>query len=106
MGFLISDGYQKKTSTERESERFDYWHDIICDEFVQLDCEKCVDGEFAGELRGGVWVGSLRFSEVWSDPQIVTRSKQQIAKSTTEDFLISFQLEQQGLVRQGGAKHC
>lgn len=102
MGFLISDGYQKKTSTEREGERFDYWHDIICDEFVQLDCEKYVDGEFAGELRGGVGVGSLRFSEVWSDPQIVRRSKQQIAKSTTEDFLISFQLEQQGLVRQGG----
>ncbi len=30
------------------------------------------------------------------------RSKRQIAKSTEADFLISFQIENQGLIRQNG----
>ena len=47
-------------------------------------------------------MADLRFSEVISDPQVVHRSKHQIAKSTEEDFLISFQIAQQGLVRQDG----
>jgi hypothetical protein len=27
---------------------FDYWRDIICDEFVKLDCEKMETGNFVG----------------------------------------------------------
>lgn len=102
MAFLISDGYQKRTLDLNEQERFDYWRDIICDEFVKLDCEKTEHGDFIGELRGGVGIADLRFAEVVSDPQLVKRSKRQIAKSTEADFLISFQLAQQGLVRQNG----
>ncbi|MCF7981547.1 MAG: helix-turn-helix domain-containing protein [Pseudomonadales bacterium] len=99
---LIPEGYQKSTSDIPEHERFDYWRDMICDEFVKLDCEKVKQGSFVGQIRGGVGVSSLRFSEVISDPQLVRRSKRQIAKSTEEEFLISFQLVEQGLVRQDG----
>lgn len=102
MSQLIPEGYQKSTSDIPERERFDYWRDLICDEFVKLDCEEVVKGSFTGEIRGGVGVSSLRFSEVISDPQLVRRSKKQIAKSTEEEFLISFQLVQQGVVRQDG----
>ncbi len=102
MTFLISEGYKKRTADLAEPERFDYWRDIICDEFVKLDCEKVVEGDFIGELRGGVGIADLRFSEVLSNPQVVTRSKQRIAKSTEADFLISFQIAEQGLIRQSG----
>jgi len=102
MAFLITDGYQKSTVELAEHERFDYWREIICDEFVKLDCEKGSPMNFRGELRGGVGVANLRFSEVLSGPQLVVRSKRQVAKSTEEDFLISFQLANQGLVRQAG----
>jgi len=102
MDFLISDGYSKRTSECSERERFDYWRDAVCDEFVRLDCEKVESGRFTGELRGGVGVSSLRFSEVIADPQFVQRSKKQIANSTEEDFLISFQLASQGIIRQNG----
>ena len=102
MANLIFGGYQKKTAELQENQRLDYWRDIICDEFVNLDCEKVKAGDFIGELRGGVGVADLRFAEVISDPQLVRRSKRQIAKSTEADFLISFQLKQQGLVRQSG----
>lgn len=99
---LILGGYRKNTSELRERDRLDYWRDIICDEFVQLDCRKVAAGDFVGELHGGVGISELRFSEVIADPQHVVRSRRQIAKSTEADFLISFQVEQRGLIRQNG----
>lgn len=102
MANLISSGYRKKTSNLRERDRLDFWRDIICDEFVQLDCRKVTVGDFIGELHGGVGISELRFSEVIADPQYVVRSRRQIAKSTEADFLISFQVEQRGLICQNG----
>ena len=100
MSFLIGDGYHKTTSDVPDRESFTYWRDLICDEFVQLDCEPVVEGDFKGELRGGGSVSDLRFSEVITDPQKVIRSRRRIAQSTEEEFLISFQVAQQGVVRQ------
>lgn len=102
MQLLLSGGNHKNTSCLAESQRFDYWRDAICDEFVNLDCEPVNNTAFSGELNGGVGVSDLRFSEVLSDAQVVHRSKRQIAKSTEADFLISFQLEKRCLVRQDG----
>lgn len=102
MANLILSGYRKSTSELRKRDRLDYWRDIICDEFVQLDCEKVTPGNFIGELHGGVGISQLRFSEVIADPQVVVRSPRQIAKATKADFLISFQVEQRGLIRQNG----
>ncbi len=99
---LILSGYRKSTSELRKQDRLDFWRDIICDEFVQLDCEKVTPGDFIGELHGGVSISQLRFSEVIADPQFVVRSRRQIARSTQADFLISFQVEQRGLIRQNG----
>ncbi len=102
MNYLINEGYSKNTSDIAPREGFDYWKDLICDEFVCLDCEQTGGEFFRGELRGGVSIADLRFAEVISDPQNVIRSPRQIAKSTEEDFLISFQVSQQGIVRQNG----
>ena len=70
-----------------------------------LDCEKGTDindSAFNAELRGGKALSSLRFAEVQSAPHIAKRSKTQIGKSTEADFLISFQIANQGIVRQNG----
>jgi AraC-like DNA-binding protein len=104
MGHVITDGYRKRTADHRPGERFAYWCDFICDEFVKLDCEHRGKQDFDGELRGGVGIGKLRFSEVISDAQLVTRSRRQIARSGEADFLISFQLAQQGLIQQSGRR--
>ncbi len=102
MAFLISSGYQKSTAAHAREDRLDYWRGIVCDEFVKLDCEQVQAGNFDGELRGGVGVADLQFAEIISDPQYVERTRRQIARSTEAEFLISFQLAQQGLVRQSG----
>jgi len=107
MTFFISDGYRKRADDCGESSRnFDYWSDIVCDEFVKLDCEQSSSFDnkqpFSAELRGGSALSLLRFAEVVANPHRVKRSKNQISRSTEEDFLISFQLAQQGIVRQNG----
>ena len=99
--YLLEGRYQKETSDLKDRDRADYWRDIICDEYVKLDCGKMAR-DFKGELRGGGMVGDLQFSEVVADAQFVQRSKRQIAKYAESDFLISFQLEERGLVRQNG----
>ena len=99
---MISGGYIKSTSPLKEKERLDYWRDLVCQEYVKLDCSKVTSDEFEGELRGGVGIGDLRFSEVISCPQYVERTKEQIAKSREADFLISFQMQNRGLIKQNG----
>ena len=99
--YLLEGDYRKSTAELGQNERCDYWRDLICDEFVKLDCGKMA-ADFRGELRGGEILGDLKFSEVVADPQFVERSKRQIAKFAESDFLISFQLEERGLVRQSG----
>jgi AraC-like DNA-binding protein len=106
MGFFISDGYRKNAQDVGDKKHhFENWSDIVCNEFVQLDCIKTdanADQKFYGELRGGVGIGDVSFAEVISDSHQVVRSKQQISKTSEADFLISFQLAQQGIVRQSG----
>lgn len=102
MSFIVLDGYQKSTANLPEKEQFDFWREAVCDEFVKLDCKQTEAGSFNGEIRGGIGVPNLKFSEVFSDPQVVERSKYQISKSTEAEFLISFQLAKQGVVRQSG----
>tara|TARA_R110001599_G_scaffold353462_1_gene592925 strand:+ start:25487 stop:26464 length:978 start_codon:yes stop_codon:yes gene_type:complete len=102
MDFIIPGGYIKSTVKSAESEGFDFWREVICDEFVKLDCERAESGEFRAALKRGVHMADLRFAEVISDPQVVHRTKGQISRSTEEDFLISFQVSQHGMVRQDG----
>ncbi|MCY4344751.1 MAG: helix-turn-helix domain-containing protein [Gammaproteobacteria bacterium] len=98
---LLAGSYEKDTSDFQESDRREYWREVICDEFVRLDCDR-LSKDFRGRLHGGNAVGELRFAEVLADPQRVERSRRQIAKYSEADFLISFQLSGNGLVRQNG----
>lgn len=102
MGFLLSEGYEKTTASQAENHRFDYWRETICDEYVQLDCDSQKKSQFNGVMRGGVNVSKLQFSEIEADSQHVVRSSSQIAKSQRDDFLISFQMRERGLVCQSG----
>ena len=99
--FLIPKGHTCSTEDVTEKERLEYWIDMICCEFVQLDCSTDQKRNFRAELRG-CELDNIRVSEVGADPQHVTRSKKQIAKSTEREFLLSLQLEDTGIVNQDG----
>lgn len=89
------------TSQVAQRERFAYWRDMICDVFVQLDCERIGDGSFAGMLINRQ-VGPLQVTQVGSDAQHVVRSRAQIAKGREDDFLVSLQVVGEGHVLQDG----
>jgi AraC-like DNA-binding protein len=99
---LLNTGYKKNTEAVNDHERFDYWRESICHEFVELDCDSIKRDGFSGELRGGAGISGVRFAEVISDAQEVKRTKQQLVRSDRDDFLISFQLSNTGIVRQRG----
>lgn len=105
MSIILLDGYQKSSKTiDKTQEQFSYWNDIICDEYVHLDCERPKGTDnysaFDAELRGGMSLDKMRFSEVIANAHKVERTKSHIAKATKEDYLISFQLSSQGVIRQ------
>ena len=99
--FLLPKGHIISTEEVDEKEQLEYWIDMICDEFVQLDCTTAQRKDFKGKLRG-IEFDKIRVSEVSADPQDVTRSRKQIAKSTESEFLLSLQLEDVGFVNQDG----
>lgn len=99
--FLVSRGTVCSTADVDEKERLEYWIDLVCDEFVQLDCVAERKRNFSGMIRG-CGLEDIRISEVNADPQQVTRSRKQIAKSAESEFLLSLQLEEVGVVRQDG----
>ncbi len=102
MSFVLQKGYTRSTVDVAGANREEYWCDAICQEYVKLDCNVTAGDTFKGAVRGGVALSTLKFSEVIADPQYVKRDKVSIAQATEEDFLISFQLSQEGFVRQGG----
>ena len=99
--FLIPKGHTTSTEDVPEKERLEYWIDLICDEFVQLDCSTDQKTDFRGEIRG-CELDDIRISEVGASRQRVIRSKKQIAKSTEREFKLSLQLEDTGIVNQDG----
>ncbi|MEM7283605.1 MAG: helix-turn-helix domain-containing protein [Pseudomonadota bacterium] len=105
MEFIITNGYQKDVEQFDGSARFDFWRDVVSEQYVKLDCDgmnpENIRG-FTGSLRGGLGLGPVRFSEVISDPQIAIRSRRQITQANEDDFLISFQIEKECVVSQNG----
>ena len=99
--YLITKAPVHSTEYATDKEQLEYWIDLICDEFVHLDCFADKNGHFNGRLCG--WnLDDIRISEVSAAPQHVIRSKKQIAKSTEREFLLSLQMECTGIVSQDG----
>ena len=83
-------------------ERLALWTDLICDVYVQLDCDALVAPDaFQGDIRKDR-LATLDLSQVTSCPQDVHRTSRQIAKATEDYFLVSIQTQGTGRVRQDG----
>jgi AraC-like DNA-binding protein len=85
------------TETVSPVDRLDYWREVICAVYVQLDVEPVAREQFAGSVSLTSW-GNTRISTVGSQGQIVNRRP----GATTEDCLISLQVSGVGRVSQAG----
>ena len=89
------------TESVRERERLDYWRDIVCDTFVELECRAGADRGFYGSIESRD-LGDIRLAKVSSTAQHVVRTSSRIARSDLEYFFLSLQLHGRGCHKQDG----
>ncbi len=95
MTFLLN------TDTVPPRERLAYWTDMICNTYVQLDCEAIRSDRFSGSINSQSMPG-LDLSVVASGTQKVLRTPRQIARANDDYFLVSIQTQGKGVLRQDG----
>jgi len=89
------------TDSVAPTHRLPYWRDLVCDTFVELSCKSAENRGFYGEIESRE-IADAKYSLVRSTKHHVQRDKSRIAKSNSEDFLLSLQVVGQGTVIQDG----
>jgi AraC-like DNA-binding protein len=90
------------TATVEPARRLAYWVDMVCDTYVQLDCDppdgaSAIEGEIAADT-----LATLRLSRVTATAQHVRRTPAKVASSSDDYFLVSIQTHGRGRVLQDG----
>lgn len=84
------------------SQRVAYWTDLVCDTYVQLECDAYERGaDIEGEIAADS-LATLRLSRVTATGQVVRRTPAKIARASEDYFLVSIQTEGRGVVSQDG----
>ncbi|WP_321389812.1 helix-turn-helix domain-containing protein [Emcibacter sp.] len=92
---------QLSTDFVHKRARADYWREVICRSFVELDCVTAQTEDFFGSVDNSP-LGKGTISRVVSTRQNVERNKSLIARSSADHFLLSLQLNGRGLIIQDG----
>jgi AraC-like DNA-binding protein len=82
--------------------RLAYWADMVCDAYVQLDCEAPAGASTIEGSISSAEVGTLSLSQVTASAQLVRRTPTRIARANEDYFLVSIQTAGQGVITQDG----
>ena len=90
------------TAAVEPSQRLAYWVDMVCDTYVELECDPSegaagIEGEIAADT-----LATLRLSRVTATAQHVRRTAAKVAASSDDYFLVSIQTEGLSMVSQDG----
>lgn len=88
------------TSDVHPRDRLDYWRDVACRAFVELDC-RAAEPDFFATIRSGT-LSQLGLSIVESAPCEVVRTAQDIKRSKADDILLSLQMSGSSILVQDG----
>jgi AraC-like DNA-binding protein len=81
------------TESVGDRDRFDYWHDVICRLYVQLEAHPLDPGaRFAGDVTG-LAAGPVQLTRVTSGPHQAERTRAAIARADDHYFLVSLVLD-------------
>jgi AraC-like DNA-binding protein len=82
------------------SRRLAFWTDLVCDTYVQLDCDAAAGrATIEGDIRADEFA-TLQLSKVTATPQIVRRTAAKIAHASEDYFLVSIQTRGEGVILQ------
>ncbi len=90
------------TNSVAQNQRLAFWTDMVCDTYVQLDCEppagaSSVEGDIVANQ-----LATLHLSRVTASAQRVSRTPAKIARASEDYLLVSIQTQGQGVVSQDG----
>ena len=89
------------TSSVPESERFEYWMDMVCALYARLDCERPPTPEVFGEIEFSR-LGALDLTRVTSNVRHVRRKPSLIRDDGRDLLLVHIQRQGRGIVLQDG----
>jgi len=90
------------TQAVEPSRQLAYWTEMVCDTYVQLDCDAAADARtIAGEIAVDQ-LATLQLSRVTATAQHVRRTPARIARASEDYFLVSIQSHGTGAVVQDG----
>lgn len=81
--------------------RLAFWQEVVCNTFVQLDCETADETRFEGRLLSRP-IADLTITDVTASQQRVVRTPRRVACSENEFVLVSLALEGRAGVLQSG----
>ena len=90
------------TASVDARQRVAFWTDLVCDTYVQLECDahagaEAIDGEIVADQ-----LATLALSRVTATAQKVRRTPAKIARASEDYFLVSIQTQGRGCVTQDG----
>ncbi|WP_428242382.1 helix-turn-helix domain-containing protein [Gynuella sp.] len=88
--FLIHKHGSQTLSTQHiaRQERFDFWMEVVCREFIKMDCRLLTDNDFNGSLRNHR-LNEIGFTEIHSQPQAFIRTNRHLSHLDEDPMLVS-----------------
>lgn len=87
------------TSEIAPRDRFAFWREAVCESYVQLDCNSPRPDTFHGEIQLHR-MSQISASVVGGSEQLVRRRRRDIGRASEAFFLVSLQLENDGMIEQ------
>lgn len=82
-------------------DRSEYWRQVVCRTFIELDVSQGKAAGFRGSVRTCAY-GDLRATRITCDPMTATRTREMIGRSTGDRFLVAVQLRGRTVGAQDG----
>lgn len=89
------------TDVVKPSERFDYWHSVICRHFAVADSGNSFPGIFDAALTFNK-LGSFEIGLLAAPQHFWVRGREHIRTDDYDDFLLSMIVEGEGIISQNG----
>lgn len=84
-----------------EHQRFEYWMDMICSVYVQLECDRPEARDLFGEIEFSR-IGGLDLTELRANVSRVRRTPLHVSRAGEDYCLVQLQQSGKGVVRQDG----
>ena len=89
-------------TTAGQRDPFGYWHDAVCCNYTALSTQRLRDDAFMGEIRVTGLTPRASLSVITASPQIVRRTRADIAARPSESVFVNVQLSGRSAVSQRG----